>query len=115
MSSYEEHIAGLTLPDMDDRHVVAAGIEAGADAIITWNIGDFPKEVIKGHGIEVQTPDQLLCALLDVKATVVLAAMKDHRTSLKNPPKSSAEYLETLVTHGLKESVERLRGEVDQL
>ena len=50
---------------MDDRHVVAAGIESGADAIITWNLSDFPKKAVKEHGIEVQTPDQLICALLD--------------------------------------------------
>jgi hypothetical protein len=68
---YEKHIASLTLPDMDDRHVVAAGIEAGADAIITWNIADFPKKVIKAHGMEVQTPDQLICALIHSNGTSV--------------------------------------------
>lgn len=29
VTGHEQHIASLTLPDMDDRHVVAAGIEAG--------------------------------------------------------------------------------------
>jgi predicted nucleic acid-binding protein len=115
VSGYEEHIEGLNLPDIDDRHVVAAAIESGADAIITWNLVDFPKLIIGGHGIEVQTPDQLLCALLDANTSAVLAAMKNHRASLKNPPKSPAEYLETLALQGLKESVERLRGEMEQL
>jgi hypothetical protein len=32
-----------------------AGIEAGADAIITWNLGDFPTAVIGGYGFEVRT------------------------------------------------------------
>lgn len=100
---------------MDDRHVVAAGIEAGADAIITWNLGDFPTAVIEGYGIEVRTPDQLVCALLDLSVTDVLAAMRQHRESLKNPPKNPEEYLETLALQGLGKSVERLRGEVSRL
>lgn len=115
VTGHEQHIAGLTLPDMDDRHVVAAGIEAGADAIITWNLGDFPITVIEGYGIEVRTPDQLVCALLDASATEVLAAMRQHRESLKSPPKSPAEYLETLALQGLKQSVERLRDEMSRL
>lgn len=112
---HEQHIASLTLPDMDDRHVVAAGIEAGADAIITWNLGDFPTEVVEGCGIEVRTPDQLVGALLDTRATEVLAAMRQHRESLKNPPKSAADYLETLKLQGLRESVERLWDEMPRL
>jgi len=115
VTGHEQHIASLTLPDMDDRHVVAAGIEAGADAIITWNLGDFPTTVIKGYGIEVRTPDQLVCALLEASATDVLAAMRQHRESLKNPPKSPAEYLETLALQGLKQSVERLRDEMPRV
>jgi predicted nucleic acid-binding protein len=115
VTDYERHITGLTLPDMDDRHVVAAGIEAGADAIITWNLGDFPTVVIEAYGIEVRTPDQLICALLDASATEVLAAMRQHRMSLINPPKSPAEYLETLASQGLKESVEQLRHEMSRL
>lgn len=115
VTGYEPHIASLTLPDMNDRHVVAAGIESGADAIITWNLAHFPKKAVKEHGIEVQTPDQLVCALLDTSATDVLAAMRQHRESLKNPPKNPEEYLETLALQGLKQSVERLRDKVSEL
>ena len=115
VTGHEQHIAGLTLPDVDDCHVVAAGIEAGADAIITWNLGDFPTTVIEGYGIAVRTPDQLVCALLDASATDVLAAMRQHRVSLKNPPKSPAEYLETLALQGLSQSVARLRDEMSRL
>jgi hypothetical protein len=115
VSGYEKHMTGLTLPDMDDRHVVAAGIEAGADAIITWNLSDFPKKVIKAHGMNVQTPDQILGTLLDANARAVLAAMKDHRASLKNPPKSPAEYLETLKLQGLAKAVVAIRSSTDEL
>lgn len=32
---FERHIDGLDLPDADDRHVLAAAIEANADHVIT--------------------------------------------------------------------------------
>src|SRR5882724_3796908 len=34
VSDYEKHISSLTLPDPDDRHVLAAAIEAKASVIV---------------------------------------------------------------------------------
>lgn len=41
VTGYEPLIDGLTLPDPDDRHVLAAAIRASADVIVTFNLKDF--------------------------------------------------------------------------
>lgn len=46
---------GLELPDVDDRHVLAAAIEAEADIILTWNLRDFPEAVLACHSLRAET------------------------------------------------------------
>jgi hypothetical protein len=48
---YERHIERLSLPDQNDRHVLAAAIEAGASIILTFNLKDFPPEQLASHRI----------------------------------------------------------------
>ncbi|MFV2012527.1 MULTISPECIES: PIN domain-containing protein [unclassified Micromonospora] len=63
----EEHwrvLAEMSLPDEDDRHVLAASVAAEATVLCTSNIKDFPTHLVGGLGIEVLTPDQLLSRLV---------------------------------------------------
>jgi len=109
VTGYETLIPTLTLPDPDDRHVLAAAIRANADAIITFNLSDFPDDVLSQFGIEAIHPDDFVMYQLDLASNVVCAAAKRQRQSLKNPPKTVEEYLESLERLGLAQTVSSLR------
>lgn len=61
-------VAGLTLPDPDDRHVLAAAIRCGASVIVTFNQRDFPADVLASYGVESQHPDEFVENLFDLDA-----------------------------------------------
>jgi hypothetical protein len=110
VEGYETLIPGLTLPDPDDRHVLAAAIRAGATVLVTFNLSDFPPEVLQPLGIEAQHPDDFIGHFLDVSPGTVCAAAKRQRESLKNPPKTVEEYLATLARLALPQTVIRLQS-----
>ena len=109
VSGYETLIPSLTLPDPDDRHVLAAAIHSGAGLIITFNLKDFPSSVLDRYGIHAIHPDEFVVRCLDEQPVSVLEAMRLQRAGLKKPPKSAGEYLATLDQCQLPETVARLR------
>jgi hypothetical protein len=90
---FEELLGGIELPDPNDRHVLAAAIKADADAIITFNLKDFPESALRKYGIEAQHPDEYICCQFDLKPAVVVIAAQRCRQRLKNPSKTAVEYL----------------------
>jgi predicted nucleic acid-binding protein len=115
VTDYENLIPAITLPDPDDRHVLAAAIRARADVIVTSNLADFPAATLKTYGIEAQHPDDFIMHLLDLAPGTVCAAVKRQRESLRNPPKSAEELLATFEAQGLAQTVARLRAFLDLL
>lgn len=109
VTGYEELIPGLQLPDPNDRHVLAAAIRGQANVIVTMNLRDFPASVVGAFGIEAQHPDEFVLHLLDLAPASVLAAAESHRQSLKSPPRTIDEYLQTLERQGLVQSASALR------
>ncbi len=115
VSDYESLEVGLTLPDVDDRHVLAAAIKSGAQVIVTFNLKDFPTKELSKYGIEAINPDQFIHHQFELNPGLVCEVIKSHRASLKNPPKTIAQYLDTLENCGLVTTVETLRGYVENL
>ena len=56
VTGHEYLIDQLTLPDPDDRHVLAAAIHAGADLIVTANLTDFPPNTSQPGTSKPSTP-----------------------------------------------------------
>jgi hypothetical protein len=109
VTGYEALIDGLTLPDPDDRHVLAAAIRCNAQIIVTFNLKDFPQATLDPYGIEAMHPDTFVEHQLGLHQGAVIGAAKRHRAALRNPPKSPDEYLETLAAQGLVVTADRLR------
>lgn len=101
VDGHQPLIPALELPDPDDRHVLAVAIQCGADLILTFNLDDFPEPALAGYGIGACRPDLFLVDQLNLDAERVCMAMRQHRTSLRNPPKTVEEYLVTLKEQGL--------------
>jgi predicted nucleic acid-binding protein len=98
---YEAIIQELELPDLGDRHVLAAAIRSRSKFIITFNLRDFPEEALAPYDILAQHPDDFILHLLDLDWQTVCKAAEKQRMRLKNPPKTPDEYLETLIELGL--------------
>jgi hypothetical protein len=115
VTDYEDLIEAVSLPDPDDRHVLAAAIRGRADVIVTFNLSDFPDPVLQRYGIEAQHPDLFISHLLDLAPTTVYLAVKRQRENLKNPPRTPGELLDTLEQQQLVQTVTHLRRAVDLL
>ncbi len=106
---YQDLIPSLTLPDINDCHVLAAAIRARADVIVTYNLKDFPAASLEQYGIEAQHPDEFITHLIDLAPPVICEAAKRQRMSLKNPPQSVEELLSAYERQGLAQTVAELR------
>jgi hypothetical protein len=109
ITGYEALIPSLILPDPSDRHVLAAAITGGVDAIITYNLSDFPAKELKVFGIEAQHPDEFIACQLDLGPARVLTALREQRAALRRVPRTLDEFLATLEQQRLVQTVARLR------
>jgi len=109
VTGFEPLIAGLSLPDPDDRHVLAAAVQCGAQVIVTFNLRDFPGDALAPHAIEAKHPDDFVLDALSLAPGAVVTALHEQAQSLRSPPRTSFELLQILLGVGLAKSVAKLR------
>lgn len=85
VAGWRDLASGLTLPDPDDRHVVAAALRGRADIIVTSNLRDFPVEVLEPMGLEVQHPDEFLLNQLDLEPDLSIATLHRQAAAARRP------------------------------
>jgi PIN domain len=112
---FESLIPTLTLPDPDDRHVLAAAIHAKATVIVTFNLRDFPVSTLEYYGIEAQNPDDFACNLLISDGARVIETVQEQRSDLNHPPKTPRGFLGDFGKHGLVKFAKALKPFVDDL
>ena len=115
VTDYEDLIPTITLPDPDDRRVLAAAIRGNAELIVTYNLKDFPQSTLSHFNIEAQHPDIFVERLLNLNETLVCETIRQQRLDLKNPPMSVEELLATFDELRLKRVVRSLRTNFDKL
>lgn len=98
------------LPDPGDRHVVAAGMRAGASRIVTWNLRHFPDAALIGVGLRAETPDVLLMDLFGGAADAMVASVRRARLNLRRTTPSPSDFVEALARQGLHRFVAALLG-----
>jgi hypothetical protein len=76
VTGYEHLIDQLSLPDPNDRHVLAAAILSGAQEIVATNLKDFPQETLAKFKIVPCHPDDIVLDLADLEPAVVTTAVK---------------------------------------
>ena len=108
VSSYSGYIGTVTLPDPNDRHVVAAGIASGASVILTWNLRDFPTKELKKHGLIRQDPDAFLADLYEKAPGETIASLANARRNLNKTRVSATDFIGILKAQKLIQLSSRL-------
>jgi hypothetical protein len=101
VTGYQPLIDSLTLPDPDDRHILAAAIVGRCDVIVTQNLKYFPEAALAAFGMEAQHPDEFLSNHLSLAPGVFCDVVRKVRARLKNPPFTAPQYLDILTQNGL--------------
>ena len=111
---FERHIASVSLPDPDDRHVVAAAIESGAALIVTWNTRDFPSRALLPHRLRAQRPDAFLMARYETAPEIMKEVARNARSNLTRSDLTAKAYAEALRRQRIVRFAQVLSEDVDE-
>lgn len=98
---YADLVPALALPDLNDRHVLAAAIKGRANVIVTFNQKDFPAETLHQYGMHSRHPDDFILDLFGLDEELCMDAVQADIAHYKNPPLTLEDYLQSLNTTGI--------------
>lgn len=110
VEEFESLIPTLSLPDPNDRHVLAAAIAGQCDTLVTFNLKDFPQNILSLHHIEAVHPDILILRCIEADAATVRRAFLRQHEGLRHPPLTIEEMLDTFARIGLPDTANALRS-----
>lgn len=112
VTNYESLIEGLDLPDVDDRHVLAAAIKTNANIIVTNNLKDFPKEYLATFGLTAKSADDFLTDIIDLNPDTAIKAFRELVLHRRNPDLDEFEVLDIMRKQGLKNAADYLHSQL---
>ena len=84
------------IPDLNDRHVVAAAIFGSADLIVTLNKKHFPANCIGQYGLVCETPDEFLVRQFHLAPELVLEKADMQAAALSQGRSFIVQLLQTM-------------------
>lgn len=112
---YEDLIPECELPDKDDRHVLAAALQARSSVIVTENTKHFPADYIVSFDIIVSTTDEFLADAIDLDPPGAVAALRTMRRRFNRPQLDAENLILKMESAGLSQTANLLIGEMDSL
>lgn len=112
---YAEIAQALTLPDPDDRHVLAGAIRIGAQVIVTDNHKDFPDGVLSTYDIEAISVDRFIAQTIELSPARAIAALNTMRERFQRPEITVERLIEIAEARGLTKTALLLDAHRDYL
>jgi predicted nucleic acid-binding protein len=109
VTGYNKLIEGLSLPDPDDRHVLAAAIMSRSDVIVTYNLKDFDIKELSKYHVEAVHPDDFIVNIIDLDGEKTQNALMKMVQRRKKPSVELTELIERIGKSNLPKSKKRLR------
>ncbi len=106
VAGYESLIESLTLPDPNDRHVLAAAIMARASVIVTFNEKDFPGDLLSPLGLHTRHPDDFIIDVESLDSALFVEHVALDIGHYRSPPLSVADYCSGLCKAGVPKTAD---------
>ena len=110
VTNYEALLETLSLPDPDDRHVLAAAIKTNANVIVTNNLKDFPEAYLETFGLKAKSADDFLTDIIDLNHELAIQAFREMVLNKKNPHLDEYQVLDQLRKCGLRDTADYLHA-----
>lgn len=98
----------LTLPDENDRHVLAAAITSSAQVIVTDNLRDFPNDYLAQFDILAISADDFISDAIELDPITAVGTLRRMRHRFKNPKMDAHALLQKMRERRLFLAVETL-------
>ncbi len=76
---------------------------------MTYNLRDFPEQIVARFDLTVMHPDDFLVHVFDLAPGIFCSAVKRQSLGLFHPPTTAEELLNTFQNQGLVQTAARLR------